>query len=160
MGLSSRGDNIQTVAGIRPTWTGGHRESNGDGRVGETICGPPASNHTPAVDLKELQNPLHKSKGGLTLKEHGEIFERMDELLYTDPDELLPQHQHLLLVLDKTKLTRGSLSDRQTWITRMEAAMSAKERLCREVMDLEGTEDQGVGEVDESSGARQDNQQE
>ena len=159
MGLSSRGDNIQTVAGIRPTWTGGHRESNGDGRVGETICGPPASNHTPAVDLKELQNPLHKSKGGLTLKEHGEIFERMDELLYTDPDELLPQHQHLLLV-DKRELTRSSLSDRQTWITRMEAAMSAKERLRREVMDLEGDEQQGEAEGNGSSDTRQDRQQE
>ena len=100
-----------------------------------------------------------KSKGGLTLKEHDEIFERMDELLYTDPDELLPQHQHLLLV-DKSRLTRGSLSDRQTWITRVEAAMSAKERLCREVMDLEGTEQQGETEVNESGDTRQDRQQE
>ena len=70
--------------------------------------------------------------------------------MHTDPDELLPQHQHLLLV-DSTKLARGRLSDRQTWITRMEAAVSAKERLIRDVQGLEGDAPHERTEEDEDN---------
>ena len=54
-----------------------------------------------------------KAKGGLTLKQHDEIFDRLGELMYTDPDELLPQHQHLLMV-DKDELCGGTLSEQRT----------------------------------------------
>ena len=79
----------------------------------------------------------YKSVRGLTLKEHDEIFERMGELMYTDPDELLPQHQHPLVV-SKERLEQAALSERQTWITRVEAAVSAKERLKRDIEEVEG----------------------
>ena len=48
--------------------------------------------------------------------------------MHTDPDELLPQHQHLLLV-DPKKLEEGPLSNKQVWISRMEAAKLAKEKV-------------------------------
>ena len=52
-----------------------------------------------------LQGP-----GGLSLKQHDEIFDRLDELMYTDPDELLPEHQYLLMV-DKDEICWGILSE-------------------------------------------------
>ena len=48
--------------------------------------------------------------------------------MYTDPDELLAQHQHLLLV-DPVVLGEGSLTDKRVWILRMEAAILAKEKV-------------------------------
>ena len=65
--------------------------------------------------------------GGLTLKQHNEIFDRLDELMHTDPDELLPQHQHLLTV-DKDEVCGGTLAEQRTWIVRMKAARKAKVR--------------------------------
>ena len=72
-----------------------------------------------------------KTKGGLTVKEHDEIFDNLGNLLYTDPDDLLPQHQHLLLV-DPAKLGEGPLVNKQIWISNMEAAKAAKEKLGEE----------------------------
>ena len=65
--------------------------------------------------------------GGLTLKQHDEIFDRLDELMHTDPDELLPEHQYLLTV-DKDEVCGGTLSEQRTWIVRMKAAKKAKMR--------------------------------
>ena len=45
------------------------------------------------------------------MKEHDKIFEHLGELMYTDPDELLPHHQHLLLV-DPVDLGEGPLTDK------------------------------------------------
>ena len=39
--------------------------------------------------------------------------------MYTDPDKLLPQHGHLLLV-DPVHLGEGPLTDKQVWISRIE----------------------------------------
>ena len=39
-----------------------------------------------------------QTKGGLTVKNHYEIFDRLEKLMYADPDGLLPQHQQLILV--------------------------------------------------------------
>ena len=47
--------------------------------------------------------------------------------MYTDPDELLPQHRHLLMV-DKDELCGGTLSEQRTWIVRMKAAKKAMAR--------------------------------
>ena len=71
-----------------------------------------------------------RGRGGLTLKEHDEIFDKMGELMYTDPDELLPQHQHLLLV-DKGELSEGTLSEQRVWIAKVDAARQAKEKVGR-----------------------------
>jgi hypothetical protein len=69
-----------------------------------------------------------RTKGGLTVKEHDDCFDRFGELMYTDPDELLPQHQHLLL-MNPAELGEGPLADKQVWIVKMEAARLAKEKV-------------------------------
>ena len=33
---------------------------------------------------------------GLTEGEHNDIFQRMEELMFTNPDDLVPAHRHLL----------------------------------------------------------------
>jgi hypothetical protein len=48
--------------------------------------------------------------------------------MYTNPDELLPQHQHLLL-MNPAELGEGPLADKQVWIVKMEAARLAKEKV-------------------------------
>ena len=71
---------------------------------------------------------LHfRTKGGLTVKEHDKIFDRLGEVMYTEPDEVLPQHQHLLMV-NTAKLGEGPLANNQVWTTKMEAAILAKEK--------------------------------
>ena len=49
--------------------------------------------------------------------------------MYIDPEKLLPQHQHLLLV-DMAELGEGPLAKKQVWISNMEA-----ERLANEEVD-------------------------
>ena len=44
--------------------------------------------------------------------------------MYTDPNKLLPEHQHLLMV-NKDKMSGGTLSEQRTWIVRMKAAKRA-----------------------------------
>jgi hypothetical protein len=46
------------------------------------------------------------------VKEYDNIFDRLGEMMYTDPDELLPQQQHLLLV-DPVELGEGPLTGKQ-----------------------------------------------
>ena len=48
--------------------------------------------------------------------------------MYTDPDELMPYHQHLLLV-DPVKLGEGPFTDKWVWILRMELALLVKEKV-------------------------------
>ena len=83
-----------------------------------------------------------RGKGGLTLQQHDESYDRLGELMYTDPDELLPQHQHLLLV-DKDKVCRGTLSEQRTWIVKMKAAKRAMERLSEDTNGKGVEEGQG-----------------
>ena len=80
--------------------------------------------------------------------------------MYTDPDKLLPQHQHLLLI-DKEKLTESTLDERQTWVTKIEVAIKAKEvinrldskmgRLTEEEGEMDGN---GTGEEERESKSR------
>ena len=51
--------------------------------------------------------------------------------MYTDPDKLLPQHQHLLMV-DKDELCGGTLSEQRMWIVRMKAAKKAMARFAND----------------------------
>ena len=83
-----------------------------------------------------------KTKSGLTLQEHDDLLKRMRDLMYTDPDKLLPQHQHLLLV-DKSSLADGRLHKQQAWITRVEAAKLAKQRACGGTDETEDIEMDG-----------------
>ena len=65
-----------------------------------------------------------KGPGGLSLKQHDKIFDRLNELMYTDPDQLLPEHHHLIMI-DKEKVCGGTLSEQRTWIVRMKSARKA-----------------------------------
>ena len=75
------------------------------------------------------------------------MFDNLGNLLYTDPDELLPQHQHLLLV-DPAKLGEGPLVNKQVWISKMEAAKSAKEKV-----DEEGDRGEDQTDLEQRAGA-------
>ena len=66
----------------------------------------------------------------------------MSDLMYTDPDDLLPQHQHLLLV-DKSSLADGRLHKQQAWIMKVEAAKLAKQRACGGTDETEDIEMDG-----------------
>lgn len=67
----------------------------------------------------------YRGKGGLTLKEHDAIFDRLGEILYTDTDSLLPQDERLLL-MDRKKISEGTLPEERTWIVQMEASKQAR----------------------------------
>ena len=64
----------------------------------------------------------------MTVKENDDIFDRLRELMYTNTDKLLLQHQHLLMV-DTSELGEGPLANKQVWILRTEAARLAKEKV-------------------------------
>ena len=62
------------------------------------------------------------------LKSTLRFVDRLGELMYTDPDELLPQHQHVLMV-NPSELREGPLSNKQVWISKIEATRLAKEKV-------------------------------
>ena len=66
----------------------------------------------------------YKKLDGLTQTQHEEILARVDELMWTDPCELLDNHKYLLHA-DFHRLTEGKAGDRQNWIAAMESALSA-----------------------------------
>ena len=59
---------------------------------------------------------------GLTSTEHQQIIHLVNSLLYTDPNDLLPQHRHLLQ-RDFRQLGEGTALDRQYWIADMRSAI-------------------------------------
>ena len=71
---------------------------------------------------------VHYRIEGLTPVEHNKIFDKIEELMYTNPDELLPCHKHLLET-DFGRLGEGSPVDRQYWIVSIESALKAAERV-------------------------------
>ena len=86
--------------------------------------------------IKELHKIIHKQwiyrnsfihyqgPDGLTLAEHHDIINRIEEYALTDPDTLLPRHRSLLGV-DFGSLGGGSTGNRLTWLANMDSAMSA-----------------------------------
>ena len=64
----------------------------------------------------------------MAVRDHDEIFDRFGELMYFDPIELLPQHQHLLMV-DLTELGEGPPANTHVWILKVEATSLAKEKV-------------------------------
>ena len=65
-----------------------------------------------------------KKLDGLTPAQHDEIFQRVQNLLWTDPAELLDRHKYLLEE-DFHQLGAGSSGVRQNWIQSMESALKA-----------------------------------
>ena len=61
----------------------------------------------------------------MTAPEHHAIRDTVLALLHTDPDDLLPQHQYLLLDQDFYQLGSGMTLDRQHWIAHMNSALAA-----------------------------------
>ena len=55
-----------------------------------------------------------------------QIFDEVEDLMYTKPDELLPKHQQLLWE-DFKALADGLAQDRQYWIVLMESVIKAHE---------------------------------
>jgi hypothetical protein len=66
---------------------------------------------------------------GKTEADHERIMEQVSDLLFTDPDELLPEHRHLL-ELDFSELGAGSTTARQYWMANITSAIEAGRR-CR-----------------------------
>merc|ERR1712153_265864 len=69
-------------------------------------------------------------EGGLTAAESQSIFDRVEELMHTDPDELLPKHKHLMNE-DFRALGEGAARHRQYWIANMETAIAAARHVQR-----------------------------
>ena len=65
-----------------------------------------------------------KRKGDLTAKEHDKLLSKIESLIWTDPDDLLPGDEHLLNE-DFDQLGRASAIDQQLWVAEMEASMTA-----------------------------------
>ncbi len=63
-----------------------------------------------------------KLADGLTEPEHKKIIRLVHSLLDTDPNDLLPQHRHLLQE-DFLKLGEGPSINRQYWIASMQSAL-------------------------------------
>ncbi len=69
-----------------------------------------------------------RKEDGLTEGEHHDIFQRMEDLMFTDPADLLPAHKHLLDV-DFEALGEGPAASRQYWIADINSAISASKRV-------------------------------
>ena len=63
-------------------------------------------------------------RDGMTMTQHRALTRRCEELLWTDPTQLLPEDQ-CLLNLDFAALGSGNAVVRQLWISEMEAATAA-----------------------------------
>ena len=69
----------------------------------------------------------------MTTAEHHAIKDKVATLLCTDPDDLLPQHQPLLLQQNFTQLGQGPTLDRQHWMAQMRSALAvARQKRPRE----------------------------
>ena len=62
---------------------------------------------------------------GLSTGDHNVIHDKVISLLRINPEDLLPQHQPLLLTQDFYQLGSGPSQDRQYWIAQMESALAA-----------------------------------
>ena len=70
----------------------------------------------------------YKKLEGLSTLQHEEIFDKVSELMCTDPAELLPPHRHLLEV-DFSQMEEGSTSYRMYWTASMESALQAADHI-------------------------------
>ena len=65
-----------------------------------------------------------KVKDGMTMTQHNRLMQRCEELLWTDPSQLLENDQ-ALLDMDFHTLGSGPAIERQLWVSEMEAATAA-----------------------------------
>ena len=66
-----------------------------------------------------------KKVEGRTQEDHDRVRTEVRDLLAVQPEDLLPEHRHLL-DFDAEALGQGSTRDRLLWLNRMEAAKEAK----------------------------------
>lgn len=66
-----------------------------------------------------------KKMEGRNEDQHREVFEKVKEMMLTDPSNLLPRHQELLLQ-DFEQLGMGSTSSRVQWLNELNFAIKAK----------------------------------
>ena len=74
---------------------------------------------------------------GLTEPEHKNIIQLIHNLLHTDPNDLLPQHRHLLRQ-DFQQLGEGPSLDRQYWIESMQSALETANIVCKKKRKASG----------------------
>ena len=70
----------------------------------------------------------YKKSAGMTEEQHLDIFAEVKELMWADPMILLPKHYHLLKN-DIGHLGQCTYVKRSNWITLVESALSAAERV-------------------------------
>ena len=70
----------------------------------------------------------YKKLEGMTAAQHEEVFERVKELIWTDPAELLAKHR-FLLEEDFRDLGEGSSGARLQWVASMESALKAADHV-------------------------------
>merc|ERR1712051_314170 len=65
-----------------------------------------------------------KRKGDMNEEDHDKLREKIDKLIWTDPEDLLPGDEHLLSE-DSDSLGRASAIDQILWVAEMEASITA-----------------------------------
>ena len=68
------------------------------------------------------------TEGGLTLRQHEELMDQVEDYAEVDPEDLLPENR-ALLEIDFDALGKGSTQDKQFWVAEMESAISAAEHI-------------------------------
>jgi hypothetical protein len=86
--------------------------------------------------INKLHNIVHKQwiyrnsfihypgADGLTLPEHHDILNRIEEHIYSDPESLLPRYRYLLEA-DYASLGSGSTTSQLLWLANVKSAMAA-----------------------------------
>ena len=67
-------------------------------------------------------------EGGLTLRQHEEPMNNVEDLAAVDPEDLLPENRNLLEI-DFDALGKGSIQDKQFWVSEMESAVAAADHI-------------------------------
>ena len=67
-----------------------------------------------------------KRKGDLTEEEHDKLLQKIERMMWIDPENLLREDRHLLEE-DCDALYKASALDQQLWVAEMEASLSAAE---------------------------------
>ena len=67
---------------------------------------------------------VHFTSEGHNIRQHEAIIRKVEDLRWIDPDDLLPESQHLLTE-DFTLLHAGHTEDKEHWIAEMESTMAA-----------------------------------
>jgi hypothetical protein len=69
-------------------------------------------------------------KEGRTAAAYEKILETMEDFLYTDPEQLLEEHRHLLFS-DFAALVSGPIKGKLEWISKIDSALGAASHVAR-----------------------------